>query len=144
MPGKNHSLTSLLEEMAAITGQAYVVLQCENNGGSHRLEQAFPALGVDDLDTLSDGPLIIAYGDDAQARDGCNAIMKQALQGYETTCSIVTSTVTFIGRANEGECSRTSALKLVAEVASDDGDRLFWFTVTGHLVAPRSRLQPAL
>lgn len=138
MTGKIHSLASLLQDTAMLTGQAFVVLTCENAGGSNRLAQAFPALGVDDLDTLSEGPLIIAYHDDANARDGCNMLMKQAIQGYETTCSIVTSTVTYIGRANEGDCSRTGPLELVAEVNSEDDDKVFWFTVTGHLVPPRA------
>lgn len=142
MHGKTHSITSILEEMAAITGQAFVILACENGGGSHRLEQAFPDLGVDDVDTLSEGPLIIAYANDEEARRGCNILIAQAVEGYEATGSLVTSTVTFIGRANEGECSRTGPLRLVAEINScTRADTLFRFTGTGHLMKPAAGFQ---
>lgn len=144
MHGKTHDLTSLLLEMAQITGQTFIVLQCENAGGSGRLTQAFPALGDTEIDTLSEGPLIIAYHSDDQARDSCNMLIAQAAQGYEDTGSLVTSTVTFIGRANEGECSRTGILKLVAEIDAGTGpDDRFRFTGTGHLVPPRAGFRVA-
>lgn len=135
MTGKAHSLPSLLEDMALITGQAYVVLSCRNDGGSHNLGKAFPALGVDDLDTLAEGPLIFTHRDDESARKACNALIDEAVEGYEATGSIVTSTIIFVGRANEGDCSRTALLQLTADVdAGTRPDKLFRFSDTGHLI----------
>ena len=91
------SLITLASRYGKESGRTIIVIDAENGGGSQNIERAFPSLDERQHDILDAGPLVLAYDDQAEAQTAFNAFTDEAMTGYETTGSMVTSVVHYVG-----------------------------------------------
>jgi len=91
------SLVTLASRYGRESGRTIVVIEADNGGGSQNIERAFPSLDERQHDILDAGPLVLAYDDQAEAQTAFNAFTDEAMAGYETTGSLVTSVVHYVG-----------------------------------------------
>jgi hypothetical protein len=94
---ESFSLVTLAGRYARECARTIVVIEIENAGGGQNVERAFPSLDERQIDMLDTGPLVLSDEDQAEAQAAFNAYTDEALAGYETTGSIVTATVTYVG-----------------------------------------------
>ena len=91
------SLVTLAGRYARDCKRTIVIIEIENGGGSQNVERAFPSLDERQHDMLEAGPLVLSYEDQTEAQAAFNAFTDEAMTGYETTGSLVTSVIHYVG-----------------------------------------------